>query len=66
MGIKELSVEDIFLEIVKHSHGGLKEICSLYGINEKLTIFHKKNTGWHVLGTLAYARNSNCVDAKIA
>jgi hypothetical protein len=38
MGIKELSIEDIFLEIVKHSQGGLKEICSLYGINEKLTI----------------------------
>lgn len=38
MGIKELSVEDVFLEIVKHSQGGLKEICSLYGINEKLTI----------------------------
>jgi len=38
MGLKELSVEDIFLEIVKHSQGGLKEICSLYGINEKLTI----------------------------
>lgn len=38
MWIKELSVEDIFLEIVKHSSGWIKEICSLYGINEKLTI----------------------------
>lgn len=38
MWLKELSVEDIFLEIVKHSSGGIKEICSLYGINEKLTI----------------------------
>lgn len=38
MWIKELSVEDVFLEIVKHSSGGIKEICSLYWVNEKLTI----------------------------
>ena len=38
MWIKELSVEDVFLEIVKHSSGWIKEICSLYWVNEKLTI----------------------------
>ena len=38
MWMKELSVEDIFLEIVKHSSWWIKEICSLYGMNEKLTI----------------------------
>ncbi len=35
---KELWVEDVFIEIVKNSTGGIKEIFSLYGINEKLTL----------------------------
>lgn len=38
IGLKELWVEDVFLEIVKNSTGGIKEIFSLYWINEKLTI----------------------------
>lgn len=35
---KELNIEDVFLEIVKNSQWGIKEIFTLYGINEKLTI----------------------------
>ncbi|RAL55075.1 hypothetical protein BLD25_05075 [Candidatus Gracilibacteria bacterium GN02-872] len=38
LGLKYLSVEDIFLSIVKDSKGTIKEIFSLYGINEKLTL----------------------------
>ncbi|MDP2091231.1 MAG: ATP-dependent Clp protease ATP-binding subunit [Candidatus Gracilibacteria bacterium] len=38
IGLKDLGIEDIFLEIVKNSTGGIKEIFNLYGINEKLTI----------------------------
>ncbi|MDD2907211.1 MAG: ATP-dependent Clp protease ATP-binding subunit [Candidatus Gracilibacteria bacterium] len=38
IGIKELTIEDIFIEIVKTSNGGIKEVFNLYGINEKLTI----------------------------
>lgn len=36
--IKELTIEDIFIEIVKTANGGIKEIFNLYWINEKLTI----------------------------
>ena len=36
--IKELAIEDIFIEIVKTSTGWIKEIFNLYWINEKLTI----------------------------
>lgn len=36
--LKELSIEDIFIEIIKNSTWGIKEIFNLYWINEKLTI----------------------------
>lgn len=36
--IKELSVEDVFLEIIRNWNWWIKEIINLYGINEKLTI----------------------------
>ncbi len=36
--IKELTIEDIFIEIVKSANGWIKEIFNLYWINEKLTI----------------------------
>lgn len=36
--LKYLSVEDIFLSIVKDSKWTIKEIFSLYWINEKLTL----------------------------
>ena len=38
LGLKELMVEDVFLEIIKHSPGGIKEVLNLYGIDEKLVI----------------------------
>ncbi|MDD2870670.1 MAG: ATP-dependent Clp protease ATP-binding subunit [Candidatus Gracilibacteria bacterium] len=38
IGLKDLGIEDIFIEIVKNSTGGIKEIFNLYGINEKLTL----------------------------
>ena len=34
----ELTQEDVFLEVVMHSTGAIKEIFDLYGINEKLVI----------------------------
>lgn len=36
--LKNLSVEDVFLEIVENSKWWLKEIFNLYGINDKLVI----------------------------
>lgn len=36
--LKELNIEDVFLEIVKNSSWWLKDIFNLYGIGEKLTI----------------------------
>ena len=36
--IKELSIEDVFLEIIRNSTGWIKEVFNLYWINEKLTI----------------------------
>lgn len=36
--IKELTIEDVFIEIVKNSTWWIKEIFNLYWINEKLTI----------------------------
>jgi len=36
--MKELTIEDIFIEIVRNSIWWIKEIFNLYGINEKLTI----------------------------
>ncbi len=38
MWLKELSLEDVFLEIIKNSTWGIKEIFALYWINEKLAI----------------------------
>ncbi|MCD5385219.1 ATP-dependent Clp protease ATP-binding subunit [Candidatus Gracilibacteria bacterium] len=38
IGLKDLGVEDIFIQIIKNSTGGIKEIFNLYGINEKLTL----------------------------
>ncbi len=38
IGFKELKTEDIFLEILKYSEDGLKDIFNLYGINEKLIL----------------------------
>ncbi|PZM84808.1 ATP-dependent Clp protease ATP-binding subunit ClpC [Candidatus Gracilibacteria bacterium] len=38
LGLKYLSVEDIFLSIIREANGTLKDIFSLYGINEKLTL----------------------------
>ncbi len=38
VGIKELTIEDIFIELVRNSVWGIKEIFNLYWINEKLTI----------------------------
>ena len=47
--LRDLQVEDVFLEIVKKTTGGIKEIFSLYGIDSKLVleiinkgIFNKK------------------------
>jgi len=37
-GLKELNIEDVFLEIIKNSTWWIKEIFNLYWINEKLTI----------------------------
>jgi ATP-dependent Clp protease ATP-binding subunit ClpC len=36
--LKDLQVEDVFLEIVKTAEGGVKEIFSLYGIEAKLVL----------------------------
>ena len=36
--LKELQVEDVFIEMVKNSNWWIKEIFNLYWINEKLTI----------------------------
>lgn len=36
--IKELTIEDVFIEIVRNSNWWIKEIFNLYWINEKLTI----------------------------
>ena len=36
-GLKELQVEDVFIELVRNSEGWIKEIFNLYWINEKLT-----------------------------
>jgi len=36
--LRDLQVEDVFLEIMKNSEGGIKEIFSLYGIDRKLTL----------------------------
>lgn len=38
IGFKELKIEDVFLEAIKHADGSLKDIFNLYGINEKLII----------------------------
>ena len=38
VGLRDLQVEDVFLEIIKNSSGGIKEIFSLYGIDSKLTL----------------------------
>lgn len=49
VGLRDLQIEDIFLEILKSSSGGIKEIFVLYGIDSKLAleiinkgIFNKK------------------------
>ena len=36
--LKELMVEDVFLEIIKHSSGWVKEVLTLYWIDQKLVI----------------------------
>ncbi len=38
IGFSELSQEDIFIEIVLHCTGSIKELLDLYGINEKLIL----------------------------
>ncbi len=38
ISLKDLWVEDIFIEIIKNSTGWIKEIFNLYWINEKLTL----------------------------
>lgn len=38
IGFKELKTEDIFLEILRDPEEELKEIFSLYGINERLIL----------------------------
>ena len=38
LGLKNLEIEDVFLEIIRNATGGVKEIFSLYGIDEKITI----------------------------
>ena len=38
ISLKDLWVEDIFIEIIKNSAGWIKEIFNLYWINEKLTL----------------------------
>ncbi len=38
VNFSQLSQEDIFLEIVMNSMGGIKELFDLYGVNEKLVI----------------------------
>lgn len=38
LGLKELLPEDIFLQILQSAEGGIKEIFTLYGIDEKLVI----------------------------
>lgn len=38
LGLRDLQIEDVFLEIIKNSSGGIKEIFSLYGIDGKLTL----------------------------
>ena len=59
LGLKNLEIEDVFLEIIRTSGGWIKEIFTLYGIDEKLTIeiinkglFNKKpeNRKWVYAG----------------
>lgn len=38
VGLKELNIEDIFIEIITWSSGAIRDIFNLYGINEKLTL----------------------------
>ncbi|MDQ7008992.1 MAG: ATP-dependent Clp protease ATP-binding subunit [Candidatus Gracilibacteria bacterium] len=38
INFSELNQEDVFLEVVMHSTGGIKELFDLYGVNEKLII----------------------------
>lgn len=38
IGFKELKTEDIFLEILRTAENALKDVFSLYGINEKLIL----------------------------
>ncbi len=36
--LRDLQVEDVFLEIIRNGSGGIAEIFSLYGIDSKLTV----------------------------
>ena len=72
---KELWVEDVFIEIVKNSTGGIKEIFSLYGINEKLTLeiinkglFNEnpENRKWVYSGMNARLKNIILWSVKVA
>ncbi|MFA5916640.1 MAG: ATP-dependent Clp protease ATP-binding subunit [Candidatus Gracilibacteria bacterium] len=38
IGLKDLRVEDVFLEVLNIGENGIKEIFNLYGINEKLAL----------------------------
>nr|MDD3719930.1 ATP-dependent Clp protease ATP-binding subunit [Candidatus Gracilibacteria bacterium] len=38
IGLKDLRVEDVFLEVLNSSEAGIKELFNLYGINEKLAL----------------------------
>ncbi|MBS9775108.1 ATP-dependent Clp protease ATP-binding subunit [Candidatus Gracilibacteria bacterium] len=38
MNLSHLSVEDVFLQVVKSAQGGIKDVLTLYGIDERLTI----------------------------
>lgn len=38
IGFKELTEVDVFIEMIKESKGGIKELFNIYGINDKLVI----------------------------
>ncbi|MDD3645863.1 MAG: ATP-dependent Clp protease ATP-binding subunit [Candidatus Gracilibacteria bacterium] len=38
IGLKDLRIEDVFLELIKHINGVTKELFTIYGIDEKLVL----------------------------
>ena len=75
IGMKELMVEDVFIEVQKWAKWWIKEIFNLYGINEKLTleiiqkgIFNEthENRKWVYTGMNSRLKNIILGSVKIA